>query len=216
MLQEGLLLIDAGYAEASAANIERFLRSGSWVETLPEQIALRVVQAWAEMLSGRTEAALEHARFALGAETGPLIVALTGTIFARCGAVSLAKDALRIASQFDDIPLYRFARFRTMGALALAEGRQNDALRELRNAAALEPPIAHRQYLIEALPRGSRERRERALHALRYPWQNLRPPLMHHIGATAIAISELDAADVARNRFATRFTESSQKLTTYL
>src|SRR6202042_953482 len=86
MVQEGLLLIDAGYPEAASANIEAFLRSGSWVETVPEQNLLRVVQAWAEMLSGRRKAAIDHARQAIEVETGPLVVALTGPIFARLGA----------------------------------------------------------------------------------------------------------------------------------
>ena len=195
MLQEGLLLIDAGYPEASAANIERFLRSGSWLESAPEQISLRVVQAWAEMLAGRHADAVEHARLALGSETGPLIVALTGTIFARAGARSFANDALRIASQFSDIQLYRMARHRILGAVAHATNRVDEAVVEFRAAAALEPLIAHRQYLIDALPMGSRERVDLAVQALRNPWQNLRPPLMHHIGAIATAVQSRRGGD---------------------
>ena len=91
------------------------------------------------------------------------------------------------------------------------QGRGDDAIRELRSAAALEPLIAHRQYLMEALPAGSPERLDLAVNAVRYPWQNLRPPLMHHIGAIGIAVRDVNAAGV-NDPFAKRFVESSRKL----
>jgi tetratricopeptide (TPR) repeat protein len=211
MLEEGLLLIDAGYPEGAAANIDRFLRSGSWVETAPEQTSLRVVQAWAEMTAGRRDAAVEHARLALQSESGPLVVALTGTVFARSGARARAREALRMTDDFQDLHLYRMARHRIGGELAYADGRLDVAISELRSAAALEPAVAHRQYLIEALPPGSPERLELSRNALRVPWQSLRPPVMHHIGAMRVAVTDVNAAGLT-DPFAHRFAESSMKL----
>jgi len=215
MLQEALLLIDAGYPRAAAENAERLLARGSWVESAPEEAALRVVQAWAEMLDGQTPAAIAHARQALAPESGPLIVALAGSVFARCGARDLANDALERTASFDDIRAYRVARHRITGETALAAGDDETALEELRVAAALEPAIAHRQYLIEALPPGSVERLELATKAAEVPWQNLRPPGIHHIGAMRTVAAELGEARIA-NRFVTDFVDSARRLAVHL
>jgi eukaryotic-like serine/threonine-protein kinase len=212
MLQEGLLLIDAGYPEAAAANIEAFLRSGSWVETIPEQNVLRVVQGWSDMLTGQRKAAVANARLAVEADTGPLLVALTGTIFARLGAADLVDRAVGLCSDMLDIRLYRMARLRILGERAKAAGQRDQAIELLRNAAALEPKIAHRQYLIEALPEGSPERLELCLNVIRIPWQNLRPPLMHHIGAVGLAVAAVNATPGIAEPFAKQFAESSRKL----
>jgi tetratricopeptide (TPR) repeat protein len=211
MLQEALLLIDAGYPAQAAANVERFLAAGSWVETVPQERALRVAGAWAEMLAARDAAAVDQARRALGGESDPMITTLIGTIFARCRARALALEALETTSSFQDIRSYQIARHRIRGELARAEGRADAALGELRAAAALEPPIAHRHYLLEALPRGHADRGRLALDIMRIPWQTFQPPGMHHIGAVRTAIDELAAAGIA-NEFAARFTASSQQL----
>ena len=211
MMQEGLLLIDAGHPEAAADNIESFLRGGSWVEARPQQIALQVIQAWAELLCQRHAAAVDNARRAVTDEAAPIIIALAGTIFARCGETSLARQVMDATRRFDDIPVFRMARYRIAGELARAAGQGELALMELRRAAALEPAVAHRQYLIEALPPGSPERIEQSMLALRFPWQNLRPPLMHHIGAVGIAIADVRAAGI-RDTFAEKFHASAQDL----
>ncbi len=212
MRQEGLLLIDAGYPEAAAANIEVFFREGSWVEMASEQEALRVIQAWAEMQTGKSRAAVAHARMAIEGDTGPLVAALTGTIFARLGAADLAERALRICANNLDIQLYRIAHFRIQGEQAKAAGQMDKAVELLRSAAALEPKIAHRQYLIEALPAGSPERMELCLNVIRIPWQNLRPPLMHHIGAVGMAVAAVNRVPDLTEPFAKRFADSSREL----
>ena len=79
MMQEGLLLIDTGYAEAAADGVASFLASGSWVDAEPQQIALLAIQAWAEMLSGRSAAAIANAHRAIQGEPGPFLVGLAGT-----------------------------------------------------------------------------------------------------------------------------------------
>ncbi len=212
MRQEGLLLIDAGYPEAAAANIEAFLRAGSWVEMASEQDALRVIQAWAEMESGKSEAAISHARMAVEDDAGPLVAALTGTIFVRSGAGDLAERALSLCGNNLDIRLYRIAHLRIQGEQAKAAGHLDRAIELLRNAAALEPKIAHRQYLIEALPAASPERMELCLNVIQIPWQNLRPPLMHHIGAVGMAVAAVNAAPGLNEPFAKKFAESSRAL----
>ena len=213
MVQEGLLLIDAGYPDAAAANVERFIRLGSWVEAAPQLNVLRVVQAWGEMLSGKGKAAVEHARQAIENDTtGPLVVALTGSVFARERAATLAEQALRLCEGFQDIPLYRMARFRILGELAKAAGRSDDAVKLMRSAAALEPRIAHRQYLIEALPESSPERLELSLNVVRIPWQILRPPPIHQIGALRAAVPVVNAVPGLDEPFAKKFAESSRQL----
>jgi eukaryotic-like serine/threonine-protein kinase len=211
MMHEGLLLIDAGYPDVAAASADRFLRAGSWADARPHQIALQVIQAWAEMLSGRRDAAIENARNAIASEAAPLIIALAGTVFARLGATSLAQQALGATAGFDDIPIYRIARHRINGELARHAGNDELALNELRSASALEPAIAHRQYLIEALPAGSEERLGMSGNALRFPWQTLRPPPMHQIGAVGIAVADLHSAGV-REPFAVEFHEAASGL----
>ncbi|MET0292437.1 MAG: serine/threonine-protein kinase [Steroidobacteraceae bacterium] len=211
MIVEGLLLIDAGYPEAAAANVERFLSAGSWTDARPFQIVLQVVQAWAEMLSGRSANAIENARRAVADEAAPLIVALAGTIFARSGATALAENAQRMTERVEGVPIYRMAALRIAGELARHDGNNELALEHLRNAAALEPAIAHRQYLIEALPAGSDERLSLATSALRFPWQNLRPPPMYHIGAIGIAVADVRAAGI-QNAFAAKFIDSAKAL----
>jgi eukaryotic-like serine/threonine-protein kinase len=211
MTHEALLLIDAGYYDVAASRVDAFLKSGSWVDARPQQIALRMAQAWAEMLAGKRSAALEHAGEALAAEAGPLIVALSGTVFARLGAVDQARQALGLCSGFDDIPLYRTAQHRIAGELARFAGDTPRALAELRAAAALEPQIAHRQYLIEALPAGSKERLDLCVKAVRNPWQTMRPPPLFHIGAMGVAVPELVAAGL-NDPFAQRFAASSKDL----
>jgi eukaryotic-like serine/threonine-protein kinase len=211
MTQEGLLLIDAGYADAAAANVAAFLGSGSWTDARAHQIVLQVIQAWAEMLAGRGDAAVENARRAIADEASPLIIGLAGTIFARAGAVAPAQDALRATEGLEDVMVYRMARHRISGELARHVGNTELALTELRNAAALEPVIAHRQYLSEALPPGSEERVQLARNALRFPWQNLRPPPMHHIGAIGIAVADARAAGI-QDTFATKFFASAKSL----
>ena len=212
MVQEGLLLIDAGYPETAAANVEAFLRSGSWVETVPEQRLLRVVQAWGEMLAGRTKTAIEHARQAIEGETGPLAIALTGTIFARLGAAGMADRALRTCAGLLDIPLYRIAHYRILGEQARSVGKTETAVTMFRSAAALEPSIAHRQYLAEVLPEGSAERMQLCLNIVRIPWQILRPPPIHHIGALRLAVPVVNASTGVNEPFARKFAESSRKL----
>jgi eukaryotic-like serine/threonine-protein kinase len=211
MLQEAMLLIDAGYLREAAANAERLLAGGSWFESAPQEAALRVAQAWAEMLDGQTAAAVAHARLALAPESGSLIVALAGTVFARCGALDLAEDALGLTAPFPDIKAYTVARHRIAGELARADGDGETALVELRAAAALEPAIAHRQYLIEALPAGNAERLELAIKVAEVPWQILRPPSIHHIGAMRTVVADLIAAGTA-NRFVTDFINSTRGL----
>lgn len=211
MLQEALLLIDGGYLDEAATNIERFLTRGSWVETAPQESALRAAQAWAEMLQGKFSAAVAHARMALGPESGPLIVALSGTVFARSGARELVSATLERIASFQDIRSYRIARHRIEGELALSEGNTAAGLVALRAAAALEPVIAHRQYLIEALPQGSDERLQLAIKAAEVPWQSLRPPSMHHIGTMRTVVADLVAAGAA-NGFVTEFASTSKEL----
>jgi tetratricopeptide (TPR) repeat protein len=214
-MQEGLLLIDAGYPEAAAANVEAFLGTGSWVDARPQQIALQTIHAWAQMLSGHRDAAVASARSAVAGEAAPIILAHAGTVFARSGENALAEQAMRAAKEFEDIPVFRVARHRILGELARHAGKSERALSELRSAAALEPAIAHRQYLIEALPAGSEERITMSRNALRFPWQNLRPPPMYHIGSLRIAVADVRAAGI-QDPFAAKFFESAKALNSKL
>ena len=211
MLYEVLLLIDAGYPDIAATNANAFLRAGSWEDARPQQVVLLTAMAWAEMLAGRHAAAVEHAQQAVRSEAAALILALAGTIFARAGQVDLADDALRRCQELEEIPIYRVAKHRIRGELARRANRTDEALVELRTAAALEPSMAHRQYLIEALPHGSSERLNLVKDALRAPWQNLRPPPIHHIGAMRIVVGDALAADL-NDPFARKFAQSSKSL----
>jgi tetratricopeptide (TPR) repeat protein len=211
MMQEGLLLIDAGYPEAAADNVSAFLQAGSWVESRPQQVALQVIKAWAQMLAGRRTAAIDDARGALAGEAAPIIITLAGTVFARSGATDLARQAMRATAGFDDIPQFRMARHRISGEIARHAGNSDTALSELRSAAALEPAIAHRQYLIDAFPAGSEERVTMSRNALRFPWQNLRPPLIYHIGAVGTAVADVRASGVS-DSFAAAFSDSADML----
>jgi serine/threonine protein kinase/tetratricopeptide (TPR) repeat protein len=224
MLQEALLLIDAGYPDAAATNVERFLeRVGSQTQSVAQERTLRVAQAWAEMLAGRRDAAVRRAYKTLTTETSipvgtgvrdratPIEVALLGTILARLQARELSHEALRMTEPFQDIRVYQVARHRILGELARAEGRLDLALTELRAAAALEPKIAHRQYLIEALPTGSADRLTLAETAARVPWQNLRPPVIHHIGAMGTVVADLRAAG-AMNEYTRTFHDTGRQL----
>lgn len=211
MLQEGLLLIDAGHPEAAAENIGAFLRRGSWVDAGPQQIALQIVQAWAQMMAGRRSAAVETAKLAVAREAAPVIIALAGTIFARCRRPDLAEAMKASTVPWLDIRHYRIANHRIAGEQLRQAGNEEAGLAEIRRAAELEPAVAHRQYLMEALPEGSDERLTLARRALQYPWQNWRPPLIHHIGAVGMAVRTMVSAGVP-DEFARRFAESGRQL----
>jgi hypothetical protein len=212
MLREGLLLIDAGHPEAAADNIEAFLRRGSWVETEAQQTGLRMVQAWAEVIAGRKAAAIAHAKSALDSETGPIMVAVAGSIFVRARASSLVHRALSLCEGLLDMPLYRIARHRIQGEQALAAGRAAQGIEEFRNAASLEPRIAHRQYLIEALPSSDPERIALCQNVVRIPWQLLRPPPLHCMGSLSVAVPLINNTAGAANAFAKSFAASCKKL----
>jgi tetratricopeptide (TPR) repeat protein len=209
MLHEAMLWIDVDVPAAAAGRVEAFLRSGSRAETTPEESQLRVVQAWAEALQGRGAAAVQRARQALELETGPLIVALAGSVFARMGARTDAEQALKICDPLVDLPLYRIARHRILGELARQRGDGAAALSEFRIAAGLEPRILHRQYLMEALPEGDPERLRLAQNAVAIPWQALRPPPLHCLGSLAVAVPAVLASGGAPDPFAARFADSA-------
>src|SRR5206468_449363 len=120
--------------------------------------------------------------------SGPMIVALAGTVFARSGARDLAVNALKSCAGLLDMNLYRIAHHRIAGQLKMQAGKVEEAVAEFRNAAKLEPVIAHRQYLIEALPDSSPERAELCLNVVRIPWQALRPPPLHSLGSLSFAV----------------------------
>jgi tetratricopeptide (TPR) repeat protein len=212
MRQEALLLIDAGRPEAAAATLDEFLRSGSWTDVRPQRSVLLIIQAWAEMLAGRGRLAIEHATQAMNDEPGPVIVAWAGVLFARVGDRSQAEEAERICSNHPDIPLYRLAQHRIRGEKARAAERQDEALRELRSAAALEPRLAHRPYLIEALPAGDEHRLELCRNVVAVPWLVMRPPPLHSMGALALAVPTILAAPGDASPFATRFAATSKSL----
>jgi hypothetical protein len=116
----------------------------------------------------------------------------------------LADGVLKLCAGFEGVPLYRLARHRILGEQARLDGRQADAIGEFRAAAALEPKIAHRQYLIEALPANDPERLELCLNAVRIPWQRLQPPPLHCLGSLNVATSVVLANGV-NEPFAERF-----------
>jgi tetratricopeptide (TPR) repeat protein len=212
MRQEGLLLIDAGRPEAAASAVDEFLRSGSWSDVRPQVSVLRLIQAWAEMLAGQRRLAIEHASQAMNDEPGPVIVAWAGVLFARLGERSLADAAERLCANHLDILLYRVAHHRIRGEKARAAGQQDEALLELRQAAALEPRLAHRPYLIEALPAGDDQRLELCRHVVAFPWLVMRPPPLHSMGALALAVPSILAIPGEANTFATRFAATSKLL----
>ena len=216
MRQEGLLLIDAGRPEAAAAAVDEFLRSGSWSDVRPQLSVLRTIQAWAEMLAGQRRLAIEHASQAMNDEPGPVIVAWAGVLFARLGERSLADAAEQLCAKHLDIVLYRVAHHRIRGEKARAADRQDEALRELRSAAMLEPRLAHRPYLIEALPAGDEQRLELCRNAVAFPWLVMRPPPLHSMGALALAVPTVLAAPGDPGAFATRFATTSKQLDTSL
>lgn len=212
MLREGLLLIDAGQPEAAADNIEAFLRRGSWVEAEAQQTGLGMVQAWAELLAGRRAAAIAHAKAALDSETGPIMVAVAGSLFARTAASALVHQALSLCDGLLDMPLYRIARHRILGEQFRAAGSLAKSIAEFRAAAALEPRIAHRQYLIEALPSSDPERIALCQNVVRIPWQLLRPPPLHCMGSLSIAVPVINSTPGAGNAFSANFAASSKNI----
>jgi tetratricopeptide (TPR) repeat protein/tRNA A-37 threonylcarbamoyl transferase component Bud32 len=213
VLAEALLLIDCGLTEAASATLDAFLGTGSWAESYSKEVALRMLQAWAEMLSGNGADAVRHATEVLEKEKGPVLAALGGSIFARTGQAALTAQVLEVCAGFDDVPLYQLARHRILGEEARFEDRQDIAIQEFRAAAALEPQIAHRQYLMEALPPEDPQRLELALNAVRIPWQLLRPPPLHCAGSLRTAVPVVLGSRV-NEEFARRFEASRVKLAT--
>jgi len=211
MLNEAMLYIDASLPDAITSHIDDFLSAHSGAETVPEQASLRAVQAWTEMRIGQIRSSISHARQALELEPGPLIVAVAGTVFARGREGTLARRALEFSGGMLDIRLYAIAYHRIAGELANASGNQELAIREFRAAAALEPRIAHRQYLMEALPVGP-ERLALCLNAVRIPWQALRPPPMHSLGSLGFAVPVVNSTSGIDEPFARKFAVSSRQL----
>ena len=211
MMREALLLFDCGLAEPVAANIAAFLRDKSWAEAASVEPSLLMLQAWGEMLGGNA-AAVRRAQDALGLESGPVLAALAGTIFVRSGRADLVDDLLALCEGFNDVPLYRIATHRILGERARAEGAADIAVREFRSAAALEPRIAHRQYLLEALPTSDPLRLELALNAVRIPWQQLRPPPLHCLGSLHVAVPIVLGAAGVDEPFVRNFEASRVKL----
>lgn len=211
MLHEAMLCIDALIPAAVSPRIEAFLASGSWTEAVPERAQLRIVQAWGEVLSGQNLAAIRHARGAMESETGPVIVAIAGSVFARAGAPELARQALDLCSKLLDVTLYRIANHRIRGELASASGKPDAAVQEFRNASRLEPQIAHRQYLLEALPSSNPERIDLCRNIVQIPWQVLRPPPLHSLGSLGIAVKLVDESGLQSNTFVHAFADSARR-----
>jgi len=212
MAREAALLFDCGLPDVAAARVEAFLKAGSWAEAVPQEITLLMLQAWGESLDGRHEKAVIHSRRVLETERGPVLTYLAGSVFARAKRADLVKLALDICSENGAYPLYRLARHRVLGEAAVAQGRRDDAIREFQSAAALEPRIAHRQYLIEALPHADPARLELCLNVVRIPWQVFRPPPFHNLGSLHAAVPAVNAEPSQREPFAVKFAESSAKI----
>jgi eukaryotic-like serine/threonine-protein kinase len=208
-IREAMLFVDAGYSEAAAGNAARFLRDHNLAETAPQQNVLRTVQCWAEMLAGKRAGAVVSARQVMEAEKGPVLAAITGSVFARVGERSMAERVLSLCKSLADFPLYSLAQHRIQGEQAKAESRLSEAITQFRLAAALEPKIAHRQYLIEAQPESSEERRELCENIVRIPWQMLRPPPLHCLGSLSLI---RNAQGNTNDSFAGRFFASASKL----
>jgi tetratricopeptide (TPR) repeat protein len=209
-LHASALFLEAGHAERASAHAEAALAKGSSRETEPEQASLRAVLAWAQLQSGKTELAVENARKAIELETGPVIVGIAGSAFARARRDGLAVSASRLCEEFSDLPLYQIARHRINGELARAKGRSDAAISEFRKASALEPRLAHRQYLLESLADGE-ERTALCRNAVAFPWQALRPPPLHNLGSLTVAVPVI-LATPAKDPWAEAFYRSSRAL----
>lgn len=208
MIREAVLLIDANQPGAAAAESEAYLREHSAADIKGQLPVLRIVQAWAEMLAGDRSAAMEHAREAIGADTGAVLVTLAGSIFARLGDKSRQAGAVAICEELGDLPIYRLGLERIQGEGARAAGDSGGAMEHFREAARLEPKIGHRQYLIEVLPEGA-ELEALCSNVFRTPWQFLRPPALHNLGSIRGALARVPEGSGVRTPFAKRFALSS-------
>jgi len=211
MVRECLLWLDVGMPEIAAERSARFLHHGSWAETVAEEAHLLAVQAWGEMESGHPGEAVLHASQAIQAETPAIVVAIAGTVFARAGVSSNVERALALCADFDDMPVFRLARFRILGERERAQGNIDKAIEYFRHASELEPLIAHRAYLRDTLPENGAERMELCRRAVNVPWQVFRPPPLHNIGSLHGAVKTVKRAGSA-DSFVQRFLESSERL----
>jgi tetratricopeptide (TPR) repeat protein len=206
-LHQGMLLIEAGATGAAVNCLTTFLARASRSETDPERAILWTGLAWAHLRGGDHGAATLAASEAIRLQSGYVILANAGTIFARGGAVAQARKASGLCEEFAEMPAYRAASLKIQGEIARWEGRREQGLKLLRQASALEPRLAYREYLIEALDPADPERLDLCRHVVECPWLFARDPTINSPGVLALAVRTLLDAGI-RDRQASELNQS--------
>ena len=81
----------------------------------------------------------------------PRLLKRAAAILGRAGLADSIEGLLELVQTDIDVPLVRSARLRLRGELALARGRNHQALQDFEQASAIEPVRRERGYLIRAL-----------------------------------------------------------------
>ncbi|HLV02080.1 MAG TPA: tetratricopeptide repeat protein, partial [Acidobacteriota bacterium] len=90
---------------------------------------------------------------AIEADASPQRLQRAGALLARSGFIREAEGLLSYLNAYPSVPVAVVARSRIMGEVLLARGRDQDAVALLKQAEALEPSYAPRDYLARALAR---------------------------------------------------------------
>ena len=114
--------------------------------------------------------------------------------------------------EFSSLPAYRLAASKIQGEIARKQGLRAVALGHLREAAALEPSIAYREYLLEALDPSDPERRILSHQIVSNPWLFVRDPTLEAPGVQAKAV-EVTLNSDSQNQTALAIQRSLRKLT---
>jgi len=96
-------------------------------------------------------------------DTSPGHLAAAATLLARAGFPDDAQNVAKGLLPVYGVPLFLRAQHRVAGEILLARGNPEQALREFKEAGALDPPAACREYLARALDRSAE--RAQALRA---------------------------------------------------
>jgi serine/threonine protein kinase/Tfp pilus assembly protein PilF len=190
-LHEGMLLIEADVPTKAVQRLESFLRKTSRSEEDPERAILWTVLGWAQYRSGRPEGAVGAVSEALNLQRGYVVLVNAGTILARSGALDQAQQLVNQCTAFQDMPAYRITSLRIRGEMERRRGHHAEALNILRKASSLEPRLANREYLIDALRPEDPERVDLSRKVVASPWPFFRDLTIDSPGVLATAVRSL-------------------------
>jgi pentatricopeptide repeat protein len=153
-IYKAMLLAEAGAWENMARLTEASAHrvAGRLADT--DRAYQSILLAFAWLALGEQRRVAQATQAALELESGPIVLGHAGTVLARAGQLERAHAVLAHYIGKEDMVLYRLGAARVTGEIALARGDRQAALEKFQSAAAVEPHLALRSYLVHFLETG--------------------------------------------------------------